>query len=564
MLEPHDFIKHFPPLSDAALAVKAADIAASKLRPEIVRYEDCILDNYNVYLACVRAGVEPRFAKFTGDSPIEFGVRRNIADQVFTDAQLATFAFDALPPLEAEAKEHQKSGKDNVPDPGQSRDKAGELFGVSGKTVGRVKKIAGLMPEIIPLLRAGDLAVNKAAKYAKALTGLTHDERQALCDAGVEALEKATAVEVPALEYLTGDVTLLEQQPDDSVVLFLATDSAGMEVATRKLTPDGILLCYGSQLVPGHPAIKGLKRWCEFGINQGKSWRPLIGHTKGKKEQPSWYAERLQEEELLRRLLKPADKPKLVYKFGTKQIAEQVCNIADGCSHNCPFCYRQKLCDWRGEPEEGRDKPVFRNLDQAGDHWNTTVMFSSNHDTEPALLEESIVAMRQVLKQGNHLFWVTKPHMVCVERVCKEFKPTDKFTFMPTIMTLNERLQKFWAPGTPGCEETLACLKHGHAAGFRTSAIIEPMLDAENIVALYEKISPYITDEILVGPMNHLADVRKRNAGLPGLDEALAEIEKWQTKKALWKVHGWMVGKPKVRFKDDFRKTLGLPPNNCV
>jgi hypothetical protein len=130
-------------------------------------------------------------------------------------------------------------------------------------------------------------------------------------------------------------------------------------------------------------------------------------------------------------------------------------------------------------------------------------------------------------------------------------------------MTLNESLQKFWAPGATGCEETFACLKRGHAAGFRTSAIIEPMLDAENIVQLYETISPYITDEILVGPMNHLADVRKRNVGLPGIGEALAEIEKWQTDEALWKVHGWLSGLPKVRFKDDMRRALGLPPNDC-
>ena len=197
MIEPHKFIQHFPALSDAALAIKAADIAASKLQPEIVTYEDSVLDDYNQYRACLKAAVEPRFAKFTGDRPIEFAVRRNIADQTYTDSQKAAFAYDALPPLEAEAKERQRLGKEPSPDPGdtgQSRDKAGELFGISGKTVGRMKKVAALLPEIIPLLRAGDVGLTQATKFAKALAGLTHDERQALCDAGVDALVKATTV----------------------------------------------------------------------------------------------------------------------------------------------------------------------------------------------------------------------------------------------------------------------------------------------------------------------------------------------------------------------------------
>jgi DNA repair photolyase len=566
MLDPHELCKNFPPLADKALATKAADIKASGLKPEITVHEGGVLDDYNLYRACLEAGVEPRLVPFTGESPVDFAVRQNVADQNYSSSQRAAFAHDLLLPYQAEARQRQLRAtlpEGGLPEEikGKAVDIAAARLGTSGRYVQDMVKIAGLMPEIIPLLRAGDLAVNKAMKFATALTGLTHDERQELCDAGVEALVKATTVEVPPLEYLTGDAAMLEAQPDESVSLFLATDNTGMEVAAAKLTPGGVLLCYSS--LP-HPTIKGLKQWCEFGINQGKSWRPLIGHTKSKRERPAWHTERLQEEELLRRLLKPADKPKRLYKIGTKQIAEEVCNIADGCSHNCLMCYRQKLCDWRGEPEEGRDKPVFRNNKQAEKHWNTTVLFSSNHDTEPSLLEESVVAMRQVLKQGNHLIWVTKPHMICVERICREFKPSEKFTFMPTIMTLNESLQKFWAPGATGCEETFACLKRGHAAHFRTSVICEPMLDAENIVELYETVAPYITDEFLVGPMNHLADIRKRHAGLPGIGEALAEIEKWQTKDSLWKIHGWLVGKPKVKFKDDFRKTLGLPPNGCA
>ena len=204
---------------------------------------------------------------------------------------------------------------------------------------------------------------------------------------------------------------------------------------------------------------------------------------------------------------------------------------------------------------------MFRNYEQAEKLRDTTVMFSSNHDTEPALLEHSVMAIHKLLKQNNHVTWVTKPHLDCVERICKEFSPQDRFTFMPTITAFDSTLLKFWEPFAPDFDERLACLKHAHAAGFHTSVICEPMLDAENIVELYERLVPYVTDEILVGPMNQMSTVKKRNAGMPGFDKSIERIEAWQTKESLWTIHGWLSGRPKVKFKDDYRKTLGLPPN---
>ena len=557
MLEPHDYCKHFPPLGDEALAIKAADIKASGLQPEIVLYEDRVLDDYSVYVACLKAGVEPRFADFTGDSPIEFAVRRNIADQVFTDSQKATFAFDALPPYEAEAKENQRLGKGNAPDPGQSRDKVAALFGISGGTVGRVKKVAGLMPEILPLLRAGDLTVNKAAKYAKALTRLTHDERQALCDAGVEALEKATAVEVPALEYLTGGVTLLEQQPDDSVVLFLATDSAGMEVATRKLTPDGILLCYGSQLP--HPAIKGLKQWCEFGINLGRLWRPLIGHTKSKRERPVWYAERLQEEELLRRLLKPPDDEDDEGLFGFGEWTKYKFNCFTGCEHNCIYCgsrgtllaFGTDCTNWGTMvPREGVIEGTL-----AVPHRNKLVAFPTAHDITPANVDLCIKYGHKLLDKGNRWLWTTKPHLEVAKRMCAEFaKEKNRIEMRFTITSLDPEKSKFWEPKGTLPEERIVSAKYATDAGYVTSVSDEPALDLPRIVDLYNAVK-FVSGDVWIGTLNR---PRNNNRNWRDFDAEIKAIEAEHTPPKLRMAYETLKGEPKIRWKNTFLKKAGL------
>ena len=65
-LEPHEFSKIFPPISEEDFDKLVADIKENGLHQHIVRYQGKILDGNNRYRACSLAGIEPTFADFTG------------------------------------------------------------------------------------------------------------------------------------------------------------------------------------------------------------------------------------------------------------------------------------------------------------------------------------------------------------------------------------------------------------------------------------------------------------------------------------------------------------------
>jgi len=65
-LEPHEFSKLFPPITEEDFVKLVADIKANGLHQHIVRYQGKILDGNNRYRACSIAGREPTFADFTG------------------------------------------------------------------------------------------------------------------------------------------------------------------------------------------------------------------------------------------------------------------------------------------------------------------------------------------------------------------------------------------------------------------------------------------------------------------------------------------------------------------
>ena len=74
--------------------------------------------------------------------------------------------------------------------------------------------------------------------------------------------------------------------------------------------------------------------------------------------------------------------------------------------------------------------------------------------------------LRKLLAAGNEVLIVTKPHLECVERLCRELAAyKEKIVFRFTIGAMDDELLAFWEPGAPAFAERLAALKHAHAAG---------------------------------------------------------------------------------------------------
>jgi len=201
----HPVARLFPMLSDAELRELATDIEANGLQQPCVIQEDTLLDGRNRLAACRLIHVEPRFAQYTGDSPVAFIIGANLKRRHLDKGQKIALAIEIEPYFAEEAKKRmaqapgmpqgaKKSPVENVPQE-KSRDQAATAVGISGKTLSAAKAIRQASPERFEQIKQGTLSVAKAKKELKAeqdqtdlaaaqknLTAAKRENLEAVCD----------------------------------------------------------------------------------------------------------------------------------------------------------------------------------------------------------------------------------------------------------------------------------------------------------------------------------------------------------------------------------------------
>lgn len=250
-------------------------------------------------------------------------------------------------------------------------------------------------------------------------------------------------------------------------------------------------------------------------------------------------------------------------KTGTREWAEVNVNIFLGCEHRCRYCYAAEMAkrfkritsldDWGTTCCELRPTEV----NKARKKVKGRIMFPTSHDITPRFLDECVTVLKKLLAAGNDMLIVSKPHLECVERLCRELAASkEKIVFRFTIGAIDDELLRYWEPGAPAFAERFAALKHAHGQGFRTSVSAEPMLDVPHAVELYKAVAPFVTDTVWFGKMN---DVRRRVEVKSAEDEAAVKrIEQNQTDERIVELYGRLKNKPKVAWKDSIRKIVGL------
>ena len=247
--------------------------------------------------------------------------------------------------------------------------------------------------------------------------------------------------------------------------------------------------------------------------------------------------------------------------FGTREWAKYSLNCCKGCPHNCRYCFARHSAvhkyktmspaDW---PKTVVDKEVLKK--EFGKRDGTT-MFPTQHDIVPQNVEACLHVLENLLRPGNMVLIVSKPHLSCISLLCANLNQwRDQILFRFTIGALDNKILRFWEPNAPSWEERCAALQHAYEAGFRTSISMEPCLDWLNVCDNFYYLAPNVTDSIWIGTLNYI------NQRVEVTNEY--EREKVQNLKDLQNedvyriVYNRLNGHPLVRWKDSIKEALGL------
>jgi protein gp37 len=177
----------FPLMSEAELASLTDDIKANGLVEPIVLSHDgsLLIDGRNRWVACERAGVEPKFGRLDPSYDeveiIKFIVSKNQIRRHLTAGQSAMVALAIEPKLAEAAKARQREHGKTAPGQKsletkspqvkrtpQVRDQLADIFNVSATTVSQAKKVKGTSPELAAQVMAGTITLNDAYKEVRA------------------------------------------------------------------------------------------------------------------------------------------------------------------------------------------------------------------------------------------------------------------------------------------------------------------------------------------------------------------------------------------------------------
>lgn len=91
-MEFHEYADIFPLIAETELQSLSDDIKANGLLHPVITFNGKILDGRNRYLACMKAGVDPRFEEFSGNDALSFIISENLNRRHLNESQRAIVA----------------------------------------------------------------------------------------------------------------------------------------------------------------------------------------------------------------------------------------------------------------------------------------------------------------------------------------------------------------------------------------------------------------------------------------------------------------------------------------
>ena len=188
-----------------------------------------------------------------------------------------------------------------------------------------------------------------------------------------------------------------------------------------------------------------------------------------------------------------------------------------------------------------------------------TVMFPTTHDITPTSYAACLRTLKNLLKHGNAVLIVSKPHLQIIKKLCKALAPfREQIQFRFTIGSLVDATCKLWEPGAPPPSERIEALKYAFKNNFATSVSMEPMLgDNAEMCRLVAVVEPYVTETIWLGKLNRGVS---SNGMTPAEKLSFEVIKKalrnGQSDANILALVATLANNPKVRWKDSIKEVI--------
>ena len=246
---------------------------------------------------------------------------------------------------------------------------------------------------------------------------------------------------------------------------------------------------------------------------------------------------------------------------GTKEWASVNLNIYQGCAHDCHYCFAKAMAIRFGRKTAETwkvEEPSTKEIQKRYQKRAGRIMFPSTHDITPRILPDYLTVLEKLLRAGNDVLVVSKPHLECVTAICEVAKPyRDHVTFRFTIGTMDDGALRFWEPGAPAFAERMASLRNAFDAGFATSVSCEPLLCADPI-PLVQAVQPFVTDTVWLGKANDSSHALTREDLGVTVKKAIEDLTAMHPVSRVLEIYAALKDSPKVRWKDSFKAVLGL------
>ena len=205
----HELANLLPMTSTEGYAQLRDDIKKFGLLEPITVWDGRILDGRNRAKACYELGIEPKYVEYEGNDPVGFVLSKNIHRRQLTQSQLAMLVkkLADLP-----------KGRPDLNAQALTQEEAAVRLGVSERLLQFAKKVhKNAIPEVVALVEAGTLTVDKAAALSKATP-----EQQREAVALIESGEKCPSFKAQDSQGKAAKKPTLEDQLCDQLKAAMA------------------------------------------------------------------------------------------------------------------------------------------------------------------------------------------------------------------------------------------------------------------------------------------------------------------------------------------------------